>query len=122
MKYRRGIVQFFTKKQRKKWNTHEDATFFPSVAVLLAARTCQGRKHAFAALLSLSQKMAVMPPLSAAAGVLEYPLTAEPTRSFCIELKHHLTLHLNASTSPRYKSDTYYLLKEMGEREMARKS
>lgn len=56
--------------------------------------------------------MAVIP--SVAAGVLEYPLTAEPTSSFCIELKHHLAFHLNTSTSLCYKSDTYYLLKEMG--------
>lgn len=64
------------------------------------------------ALLSLSQKMAAIP--SVAAEVLEYPLTAEPTSSFCIELKQHLTFHLNTSTSQCYKSDTYYLLKEMG--------
>lgn len=70
------------------------------------------RTHTRSALLSLSQKMAVIP--SVAAGVLEYPLTAEPTSSFCIELKHHLTFHLNTSTSQCYKSDTYYLLKEMG--------
>lgn len=62
--------------------------------------------------LSLSQKMAVIPRVAAAAQ--EYPLTAEPTSSFCIELKHHLTFHLNTSTSQCYKSDTYYLLKEMG--------
>lgn len=107
-----GRTQFT--KQLMKWKTNEDPNCL-ELWLYMRMSSLQGLAkdvNTRWALLSLSQKMAAIP--SVAAGRLEYPLTAELTSSFCMELKHHLTFHLNTSTSQCYKSDTYYLLKEMG--------